>query len=589
MTTQDVKRKLIAILSADVKEYSRLMRQDEVGTIRTLTAYKEAMSTLIQKYRGRIVDAPGDNLLAEFASVVDAVNCVVEIQRELTERNAELPYNRKMEFRIGVNLGDVVEEEDRIYGDGVNIAARVESLAEGGGICISGKVYEEVKGRLGLEYEYLGEQAVKNIPEPVRVYRVKLDAVKPRVETGTPHTLPLPDKPSIAVLPFTNMSGDPEQEYFSDGITEDIITALSRFRWFFVISRNSTFAYRGQSVDVRRVADELGAEYIVEGSVRKAGNRVRITAQLIDAASGNHIWAERYDRDLQDIFAVQDEITETIAARIESEVGAVERQRAQRKPPQSLDAWDCYHLGLLHLYRFNKDDNAEALRLFRSAIEVDPNFAAAYARLAYSMVLSMVYFDAEPTVDILDDALRAAQKAVALDDKDAVVHFALGRVHLIRCEYNLAIAEMESAIELNSCLAQAHCALGDSLAYEGRLEESIARFEEAIRLSPHDPHRWAFFMYRSLAHLFLEQHEAAVGWANKAVRVPKSEYWANAHLVAALGHLDRPDETRAAVAELLRRKPEFSCSFARKHLFYIKSSAQMEHYLDGLRKAGLPE
>jgi len=589
MTTQGVKRKLIAILSADVKEYSRLMRQDEVGTIRTLTAYKEAMSALIQKYRGRVVDAPGDNLLAEFASVVDAVNCVVEIQRELTERNAELPYNRKMEFRIGVNLGDVVEEEDRIYGDGVNIAARVESLAEGGGICISGKVYEEVKGKLGLEYEYLGEQAVKNIPEPVRVYRVKLDAVKPRVETGTSHTLPLPDKPSIAVLPFTNMSGDPEQGYFSDGITEDIITALSCFRSFSVIARNSTFAYKGQSVDVRRVADELRARYVVEGSIRKAGNRVRITAQLIDAASGNHIWAERYDRDLEDIFAVQDEIVETIAGRLGPEVDTLERQRAERKPTRNLDAWDCYHLGLSQFYKFSKDGNIEAQRLFRRAIELDPKFGPSYSRLAYCVVLSMVYFDAEPTAETLNDALVTARTAVAIDDKDAWAHLAVARVHLARCEYDLCLAENEISIELNPYLAPAYCGLGDSLAYMDRLEESIPHFEEAIRLSPHDPWRWGFLSYRSLAHLLMKQHEAAAEWANKAIRVPNCQYWANAHLVAALGHLGRVDEARAAAEELLRRKPEFSCSFARKHLFYIKSSAQIEHYLDGLRKAGLPE
>jgi TolB-like protein/Tfp pilus assembly protein PilF len=385
------------------------------------------------------------------------------------------------------------------------------------------------------------------------------------------------------------MSGDPEQEYFSDGITEDIITALSCFRSFSVIARNSTFIYKGQAVDVRRVADELRARYVVEGSIRKAGNRVRITAQLIDAASGNHIWAERYDRDLEDIFAVQDEIVETIAGRLGPEVDTFERHRAERKPTRNLDAWGFYHLGLSHFYKFSKDGNIEAQRLFRRAIELDPKFGPAYSRLAYSVVLNIEYFDAEPTAETLDDALATARTAVAIDDQDAGAHLTVGRVHLARCEYDFSLSEYETTIELNPYLAQAYCGLGDSLTYMERMEEAIPRFEEAIRLTPHDPWRWGFFSYRSLAHLFMKQHEAAAEWANKAIRVPNSHYWANAHLVTALGHLGRVDEVRAAAEELLRRKPEFSCSFARKHLFYIKSSAQMEHYLDGLRKAGLPE
>ena len=401
--------------------------------------------------------------------------------------------------------------------------------------------------------------------------------------------LALPDKPSIAVLPFINMSGDPEQEYFADGITEDIITALSRYRWLLVISRYSAFAYKGQSADVRRVAAELDAGYVVEGSVRKAGNRVRITAQLVDGISGKHIWAERYDRDLEDVFALQDEMTETIVARIEPELGAVESQRAKLKPPQNLDAWDYYHLGLAHLYKFAKDDNAEARRLFHRSIEIDPDFAAAHAWFAYAIVLGMVYFDAEPEAEVLDDALHAAQKGVALDDQDALAHFALGRVHLARCEYDLAVAELETSIDLNPCLAQSHCGLGDALAYDGRLQDSILHFEEAIRLSPKDPYRWAFYGYRSVAHLFLKEHEAAAEWAGKAARIPNAPSWAKAHLVAALGHLGRTEEAHAALRDLLRQNPEYSCSFARKHLFYIKDPAQLDHYLGGLRMAGVPE
>jgi len=340
MEQESTTRKLAAILSADVKEYSRLMSQDERGTIRTLTAYKEAMSKLIEEYKGRVVDAPGDNLLAEFGSVVDAVNCSVEIQRDLAERNADLPPSRQMEFRIGINLGDVVEEEKRIYGDGVNIAARVEGLADGGGICISGNVHEQVKNKLGLEYEYLGEQSVKNIPEPVGVYRILSfpGAAAHREDSNVVEKMayPLPDKPSIAVLPFVNMSKDPEQEFFCDGITEEIITALSSIRELFVISRNSSFVYKGKSIKVQQVSRELGVRYVLEGSVRKVGNRVRITAQLIDATTGNHLWADRYDRDLEDIFALQDEITMKIITELQVNLTAGERARVLAKGTNNL-------------------------------------------------------------------------------------------------------------------------------------------------------------------------------------------------------------------------------------------------------------
>src|SRR5512136_1865545 len=314
MSAESFKRKLTAILSADVKGYSRLMGENEAETVRTLTSYRNIIGELIQQHRGRVIDSPGDNILAEFRSVVDAVQCSVAVQNEFMARNAELPDNRRMVFRIGVNLGDVIEEEGRIYGDGVNIAARMEGLADGGGICISGSAFDQVEGKLGLEFEYLGEQAVKNIKKPVRVYRLKIDSAASSAEMSL--ELPLPRKPSIAVLPFVNMSGDPDQEYFSDGITEDIITALSKFRWFFVTARNSTFTYKGKSVDVKDVARSLGVRYVLEGSVRKAGNRLRITAQLIDAATSLHVWAERYDRDLKDILAVQDEIAERIVTSI---------------------------------------------------------------------------------------------------------------------------------------------------------------------------------------------------------------------------------------------------------------------------------
>jgi TolB-like protein/Flp pilus assembly protein TadD len=385
------------------------------------------------------------------------------------------------------------------------------------------------------------------------------------------------------------MSGDPEQEYFGDGITEDIITLLSKHRWLFVVARNSTFAYKGRAVDVRRVAQELGADYVVEGSVRKAGRRARITAQLLDGATGAHIWAERYDRELEDLFAVQDEVTGAIAARIEPELGELERQRVLRKPTENLDAWDCYHLGLSHMYRFSRESNLEAQRLFRRAIEFDPGFAEAHARLAYCAVLQMVYFDALPTPGSLDEALALARRAAAIDERDAFAHLSVARVHLARREYDDALAACRLSIELNPTLAQAYCAMGDALSYAGRLEEAIEQFERAIRLSPQDPWRWAFYSYQALAYIFLGRYEQAVERARAALRVPNCQYWTNAHLAAALGHLDRAAEARAAVEELLQRKPDFSIRYATEHLFYIDDARQLERYLDGLRKAGVPQ
>jgi len=359
MTEEQAKRKLTAILSADVKGYSRLMEDDEEATVRTITAYRELMVSQIQNQNGRVVDAKGDNLLAEFSSVVDAVRCAVEIQKELGRRNAELPENRKMEFRIGVNLGDVIEEGETIYGDGVNIAARLEALAEGGGIRISGTTYDQVENKLGLEFEYLGEQAVKNIRKPVRVYRVRMEGFNSGVEMG--QGPPLPDKPSIAVLPFVNMSGDPEQEYFSDGMSEDIITSLSQSPDMFVIARNSTFVYKGKPVNVQQVSRELGVRYVLEGSVRKVGNRVRITAQLIDALKGHHLWAERYDRDLENIFAIQDEITLKILTALQVKLTDGEQARLYSKGTENIEAYLKIGQARSYFYRFDRGRGRRAV------------------------------------------------------------------------------------------------------------------------------------------------------------------------------------------------------------------------------------
>ena len=382
MAKAGLKRKLTAILSADVVGYSSLMDDNETETIRTLKNYCSAITTLIGHNRGRVIDIVGDNLLAEFNSAVDAVNCGTEIQRELAQRNTELPDNRKMAFRIGINVGDVVEENGRIYGDGVNIAARIEGLATAGGICISGGVYEQIENKLDLAYVDLGEHRVKNIPRPIRVYAVRMAAGVTESKMGKKHETPA--KPSIAVIPFLNMSGDAEQEYFSDGITEDIITALSKFRWFFVIARNSSFTYKGKAIEVKQVAEDLGVRYVLEGSVRKAGKKIRITAQLIDALTGYHVWAERYDRDLEDIFTVQDEITHNIVRSVGPEFLSAEMKRAQRKDALNLDVWDYIMKASSHHGRYTKTDTKEAQRLLHKAINLDPKFPGGHRLVAAS-------------------------------------------------------------------------------------------------------------------------------------------------------------------------------------------------------------
>jgi len=396
-------------------------------------------------------------------------------------------------------------------------------------------------------------------------------------------------RPSVAVLPFSNLSGDSEQEYFTDGITEDIITALSRHRSLAVITRNGNFSSKSAGGDLRQAGLTLGAEYLVEGSVRKAGERVRITTQLVETEGGRQLWAERYDRDLQNLFALQDEITTTIAARIEPEVGAAERLRVERKAVPALHAWDFFRLGTKHFYKSTPADNLEAQRLFRRALEIDPNLAEAYGYLSYATVLSMVYFEAELNEERLAEAVVIGRKGVELDDQDGLIRFMYGRALLATKAYGDALAELETAVELNPCLAVSYCGLGDSLAYEGRITEAIPYFQKAIELSPYDPLRWAFYAYRALAHIFAREFELASDWAQKATRVPNAHYWAFAHRVSALGYLDRPEELHAATAELLQRKPDFSCSFARKRLFYIKSPDQLELYIEGLRRAGIPE
>jgi adenylate cyclase len=588
MTKEGWKRKLTALLSADVEGYSRLMGDDEEATILTLTSYRKVMTALIQQHGGRVVDSPGDNLLAEFASAVDAVQGAVAIQRELKTRNAELPPNRQMEYRIGINVGDVVVEGERIYGDGVNIAARLESLADGGGICISGTTYDQVKNKLSLGYEYQGEQTVKNITDPVRVYKIgrKSETAISSMSEEQAAMHPVPEKPSLAVLPFINMSRDPEQEYFSDGMTEDIITALSRIRWFFIIARNSTFAYKGHSVDVRKVAKELGVRYVLEGSVRKAGSRVRVTAQLIDGDTGKHVWANRYDREFDDVFSVQDELTETIVGALDPELGKAERERAKAKRPENLDAWDVYQRGLWHLYHYTKEDIEKAQKLFRQATLLDPNLGVAFSGLAEAFYFSLVYGHSDTPEHDREEALVAARTAVELDGEDAVAHSTLGRIYYVRREHDLAIAELQTALELNPSLAWAHYGVGAALVFSGRAREALPFLQTAMKLSPRDPNMGSFLVRMADAYLFMRDYDEAIAWAKKALRQSGFQWSRYAVLVSALGHLGRLEEAKRALQELRTRRFDFSIEFVQAtHL--IADADDMSHYLDGLRKASV--
>jgi TolB-like protein/class 3 adenylate cyclase/Tfp pilus assembly protein PilF len=690
-------RKLTTIAAMDVVGYSRLMERDETGTLERLKDIRASIiGPAIERHAGRTVKLMGDGALVEFASVVGAVQCAVDIQNAIAERNRALADSHRLHLRIGLHLGDIIVEDNDIYGDGVNVASRLESIAQAGDVVLSRQVYDHIGSNVSVPLVALGEQSVKNISRPIEAYRVDFAAngaganairfagfeldtaryelrkagtpvpVEPQVfdllvflarnhnrtvtreeifaaiwgdrivsdaalssqikaarraigddgvsqsmiatvhgrgfrfvapveanagDGDEPQKAEAPPaaarRPAVAVLPFVNLNRDAHEDYLGDGIAEDITTALSRNRWLTVIARNPAFAFRNSSDSIRVIGDKLGADYVVTGSLRKAGTRFRITVQVVEADTEHSIWSERFDRDVTDIFDLQDEISQLVASRIEPELGLTEQRKAERQPRKNLGAWELYQLGVAEFYKFTPQSNAASQDLLRRSIELDPDFAGAYARLAYAIVLSMVYFDAEADEARMSEALAAAKRAVELDDQDANAYFTLGRVHLARREYELAIDALQQALELNPNLAVTYCGLGDSLSYEGRLDEAIEQFEIAIKLSPHDPFRWAFYSYRSLAHLFRGEFEDAVSWARKAAQIPNAQYWAQAHLVAALGHAGDDAKAESARQELMAIKPEFSLDFARERLFYLKRADQLETYLEGLRKAGV--
>jgi adenylate cyclase len=563
------------------------MEADEAGTLAALKAHRRELWTpMIEKGGGRVVGTAGDSMLVEFGSAVAAVECAVAVQTGMAERNADQPESQRMELRVGVNIGEVIVDGDDIYGDGVNVAARLEGLAASGGVSISGTVYEHAAGKLDLHFEDAGEHEVKNIARPIHVWRWV--AARTSAAPVPAPALALPEKPSIAVLPFDNLSGDQEQEFFADGMAEDIITSLSRHRSLFVIARNSTFAYKGQSLDLREVSRELGVRYVLEGSVRKGGSRIRVTGQLIEGVTGNHIWAERYDRELDDIFALQDEITQAIVAAIGPEIDQAERERAQRMAPENLAVWESYQRGLWHIYRFNREDNAAAQRLFRRAAAAAPNFAPGWSGLTHALYFAFMHGYSEDRPAALVEAYDAGRKAVAADERDADAHFALGRILYLRHDFDTSIAEFEAAIAHNSNFAHAHIGHGTALAFTGLFDRAVESSDLAARLSPNDPLLWLTLTVKCAALVCSERYEEAAEAGRQATRYPNAAWTASCFLSSALGHLGETARAREALADALRIKPDLDADHLRE-IVPFRDPAHFEHFLEGVRKAGLSE
>jgi adenylate cyclase len=592
MQMPSVERRLAAVLAADVVGYSRLMEADETGTLARLRTHRlELIDPAIAKNRGRIIKTTGDGLLVEFQSVADAVECAAEIQRRMSYRNADVPAARVIQFRMGINLGDVIVEEADIFGDGVNVAARLEALAEPGGIFVSAAVRDQVGDRLDVGFEDLGEQSVKNINRPIRTYRVLLGK-----EEGGGQDGPRPGaaaarapvkagaRPGIAVLPFVNMSGDPEQEFFADGLTEDIITELSRFRELLVISRNSAFVHKGKPVKVQEVAREFGVDYVVEGSVRKAGDRVRVTVQLIDGATDAHVWADRYDRRLEDIFAIQDEVTSAIVATLRGRVEAASHERAASKPTENMVAYEYVLAGKVLHHRASREANAEALQLLERATDLDPNYAHAHAWKACVVGQRWVNnwaaaSDKDALWEKMTEELRIA---LSLDDNDADVHRVLAACQIVAHNYDKALYHQERALSLNPNNDLIVVQQGEVLTWVGRPEEGIEWIRRAMRLNPYHPER--FWSHLGRAHYSARAYGDAIGAFS---RIAAPEVYHHAFLAAASAQLGNRTAATAHAKEVLARQPEFAIA-AHLATMHYQQEADSEHFREGLAKAGLP-
>jgi adenylate cyclase len=580
-------RRLAAVLAADMVGYSRLMEVDETGTLARLKTHRiELIDPVIAKSHGRIIKTTGDGMLVEFRSVADAVLCAAEIQRRMARRNADVSPARWIQFRIGINLGDVIVEDNDIFGDGVNVAARLEMLAEPGGICVSGAVRDQVGQRLDdVVFEDLGEQSVKNIARPIHVFRVRLDLdpkAAPEEAKDAAVAAPVSRKPSIAVLPLVNMSGDPEQEFFADGLTEDIITELSRFHDLLVISRNSTFVHKGKAVNVREVAREFGVDYVLEGSVRKARDRVRVTVQLIDAETDQHVWAERYDRELEDIFAIQDEITHAIVATLPGRVEAARHDRAKRKPTDSMAAYECVLAAKVRHHRSTREDNAEAQRLLDRALALDPNYAHAHAWKACVLGQTWVYDWCADRDAVFEQVAAELEITLGLDDNDSDVHRILAALNLNRDDHDKAAYHQERALALNPNYDLVVVQQGELLTWLGRPEEGIDWIKKAMRLNPYHPER--FWSHLGRACYCAEKYADAI---EAFSRMTRPDYTHHAFLAATFAQMGNAVAAAAHTAEVLKSAPQFSVAvyLATQH---YKHAIDRQRHEAGLLKAGLP-
>jgi len=583
MAKERLERRLTAILAADIAGYSALMGADDARTVRDLKGHQAIVLPMIGGFDGRVIDTAGDGVLAEFASVVNAVECAVAIQSKMAERNAAIEPNKRMQFRIGVNIGDVIYDEVRIYGDGINVAARLEGIAEPGGISISEDAWRQVLGKVAANFIDLGEQSLKNIARPVRVYRVQVG--KKGVTPPTVATLSLPDRPSIAVLPFQNIGGDPEQEYFADGIVEDIITALARMPWLFVIARNSSFTYKGRAVDLKQVGRELGVRYVLEGSVRSAGKRVRVTGQLIDAVTGAHVWAEQFDGDLKDVFDLQDHITSRVVGALAPKLEQAEIEYAKRKPTESLNAYDCYMRGLAGFHRGSRQSLTEAIHFFDRAIELDPGFASAYGMAAWCCVIRnnngwLPNTEVERMTSLAKHAGRLGKDdPIALGVSGVVLAQVVG-------DLTAGAALLDRALTLGPNLAAVWHLSGWVRLYLGQAELAIDHMQRALRLNPLDPLHYAAQNGLAAAHFLAGQYDAAASWADRALHEQPNYTPAIRMAAASYALAGEIDKARSYMARVLKIDPTLRASNL-KGLVPFRGSADAARYVDGLRRAGL--